>query len=98
MGNLTSTCTHTCLKSVPVLMGMGFDGCGCGYSWVPKPMWVWTTGSMIFNAARRETLPVMSICVFQCGREGKTLLVTSSCVFRHSREGETLCVASSCVF
>jgi len=72
MGNSMTTHTHTCLKPVPALTGTGFDGCGHGYSrvaWVPKPVWVWTTGSMRCGKEGR-TFSVASIRVFDtAGRE-----------------------------
>ena len=84
-----------------MLMDTGFDGCGYGYLWVvwvPKPVWVWTMGSMIFEAARRKTLPVALIHVFRRGREGTTLPIALSCICQHGREGEILPVISVRVF
>jgi len=47
MGDSTSTHTHTCIKPVPGLVGMGTQGYGYGYSWVIwvwEPTWVCTMG------------------------------------------------------
>ena len=77
--------------------------CAYGYvysqvTWVPKLMWVRTTGSTWINATRRGW-PLLShwfVFVDTAGREN--LPVTSGRVFRRGREGTTLPVALIHIF